>query len=92
MGDRMTCPGCDAHTSDVLGAYERWEPCPHCGLSPNTMQEILVIRSRRANAEVTKLAENAIKDRDRFSAENAKLRRVLEEIRDAVDEIGDPTL
>lgn len=40
MSDKMTCPGCDAHTSSVLGAVERGEPCPYCGLSAETIERV----------------------------------------------------
>lgn len=86
MADKMTCPGCDSHSSSVLADFERGDRCRFCGLSAEAAQEIMDIREKRANAAV----EAAFKDLrvrlDKAERELATATRRLTAIRDALDE------
>lgn len=88
MSDKMTCPGCDAHTSAVLAAFEDWEPCPYCGLSYEATAELeekhRTVRQSRADDEVKRVAEEALKRAGRLEAENERLRRTVDEVRAAL--------
>lgn len=85
MADKMTCPGCDAHTSSVYDAYWDEKPCPHCGLSYGAMAELdekrRTVRVSRANDEVKAIAEDALKRAGRAESENQTLRRQVMAIR-----------
>lgn len=88
MSDKMTCPGCDAHTSAVYTAYGDGEPCPYCGLSHEAAYELIDIRQTvrvsRANDEVKAIAEEALKRAGRAEAENERLRRQVDAVRAAL--------
>lgn len=73
----MTCPGCNAHTSGVVTAFEEGDPCPYCGLPATATAEILDARKRSADAELTKRYEEAVKRAGRLEAENHALRGAL---------------
>ncbi len=66
MGERLECPGCGSYTSGVLNAFRNDEPCPYCGLSTEALVEISAIRLERADSKLKQVAEDAIKDRDRY--------------------------
>lgn len=84
MSRKMTCPGCDAHTSGVVAAYEDGEPCPYCGLPATATSEILDARSRAADADLTKRYEEAVKRVGLLEAENLALRGALNGVRQAM--------
>lgn len=88
MGDKMTCPGCDAHTSSVYTAYWDEKPCPHCGLSYGAMAELdekrRTVRVSRANDEVKAIAEDALKRAGHAEAANERLQRQVDAIRAAL--------
>ena len=86
MSERMTCPGCEAHTSSVLRAFSDDEPCPHCGLSAGAALEIMAVRATNATKAVKVKATEAMKEADRLRAENVKLRAIVERIRWALEE------
>lgn len=85
MADKMTCPGCDAHLSSVLNAFDRGEPCPVCGLSYATAAELdekrRTVGESRANDEVKAIAEDALRRAGKASAEAEQLRRQVAAIR-----------
>lgn len=90
MSDKMTCPGCDSHTSGVLRAFGTGEPCPYCGLSHATMSELdekhRTVRASRANGEVKAIAEAALLRAGRAEATVERLQRQLAGVRAALAE------
>ena len=84
MSNRMTCPGCEAHTSSVLAACEEGSPCPYCGLSANAILEIGALRVKRADETLKARLEKALVERDRAVAEAARLRGLVEDARRAL--------
>ena len=84
MGDKMTCPSCDSHTSGILAAYRDGQPCPVCGLSPEATAQIEAIQDSRANDAAKQIAEDAIKRADKAEREASLLRTRLHKVEDAV--------
>lgn len=84
MSRKMTCPGCDAHTSGLVAAYEEGEPCPYCGLPASATSEILDARRRAADADLTKRYEEVVKHVARLEVENRTLRGALNGVRQAM--------
>jgi hypothetical protein len=88
--DKMTCPGCDSRTSGVLDAFDRYEPCPYCGLSYESSAELSEKRRTvgvlRANDEVKAIADAALLRAARAEAERNRLRRQLAGVRAALAE------
>jgi len=84
VGDKMTCPGCGAHTSNVLAAVCNGEPCPYCGLSADAIGEISDVRRKRADEELKERLEKALTERDRALSEAAKHRQAVEDARRAL--------
>jgi len=82
---KATCPGCNAHTSDVAGAFAAEEPCPNCGLSAASANEVLDARLRGANAEIQKRYEEAEVRAGRLQTEVEALRWQILQIRDVLD-------
>lgn len=89
MADKMTCPGCDAHLSSILRAYDDGEPCPNCGLSWAAVDELFTKRRAvavsRANEDVKQVADQALLRAGRLEAENERLRRIVDGVRAALD-------
>lgn len=81
MSEKLTCPGCDAHTSSVLAAFHDGAPCPYCGLSASAAAEIDGVRSSRANKEVADRLVDALKRADKAEAEARSYRAKLDRIR-----------
>lgn len=92
MSDKMTCPGCDAHTSDVYRAHADGEPCPYCGLSYAASAELdekrRTVRVSRASDEVKAIAEDALKRAGKAVAENERLQRQIDAVYAALGERG----
>lgn len=84
MSDKLTCVGCNACTSSVLQAVRRDDPCPHCGLSAEAIVEVLMVRERGANAEVTAQYEAARIRADRAEERARRLGAQLDQIRAVV--------
>jgi len=80
VSNKMTCLGCQAHTSAVLTAYEDGNPCPYCKLSAEATLEILSIRTARADEELKTKLETAIKERDEARRERDWAKQRLEHI------------
>lgn len=85
MSERMTCPGCDSHTSSVLVAYQAGGPCPYCGLSWAAIAEIERIQHTRAGEELKAELAETIKARDAAERRAATLGRKLDRVRRALD-------
>ena len=83
MSDKMTCPGCDAHTSDVAQAHYEDQPCPYCGLSASAMREILAVRRKQADEELKTAAEDALVKLGRAEGELRTLRYRLQRVEQA---------
>ena len=81
MSDKMTCPGCGAHTSAVLINVSRDEPCPYCGLSADAIMEVAEVRRKTADEDLKTRLEKALIERDRAVTEAVRLGRILEEVR-----------
>ncbi|MEO3856181.1 hypothetical protein [Acrocarpospora sp. B8E8] len=71
MSNKMTCPGCDSHSSSILTALLDDRPCPYCGLSAEAMREIEEIRQSRADEALQARLQDAIKERDEAQREAA---------------------
>lgn len=95
MSDKMTCPGCGSHTSSVYSAYADGEDCPICGLSYAASSELIEIRDTvrvsLANDKVKAIAEDALCRAGKAEAENERLRRTVEAVREALAEAGGST-
>ena len=85
MSEKMTCPGCDVHLSDIRRAFLAGAPCPNCGLSAEAALQIDVIKASWADESVKQLAQEAIERADRAEAELRRLRHSVEMARLALD-------
>jgi hypothetical protein len=84
MGQKMTCPGCDSHTSTVLAAVQEDQPCPYCGLSAQAIVEVNGLRERRDDDALSAQLSEALLRADRaerraLDAEDslAQVRRIV---------------
>ena len=84
MSEKLTCPGCDAHTSSVLMAAANGEPCPYCGLSNAAMVEISMVRRSKADDKLKARVEELLKANSRLERENEDLRMFRIEVADAM--------
>lgn len=84
MSAKLTCPGCNSHTSDVLGAVRAGMPCPSCGLSASAITEVLTARERGANEELTAKYEAVVIRAGRAETEVRALRAKLEDLRELI--------
>ncbi|MFJ4828445.1 hypothetical protein ACIP79_00665 [Streptomyces sp. NPDC088747] len=64
MGDKMTCPGCNSHGSDVLNDFMDDRPCRQCGLSASAAFEIQTVRTSRADDALKQRVEELVKEVD----------------------------
>jgi hypothetical protein len=85
VSNKMTCPGCDAHSSTITQAFTTGEPCPCCGLSAEAAAEIYAIRSSRADEELRSRAEQIARDRDQWRARAQAAEEKLSDIGDIMD-------
>lgn len=88
MSDKMTCPGCDAHTSSVLAAVERGDPCPYCGLSAETIERVRQAQARFGETVLTEQLTAALKRAEAAESEARDLRKKLDRIVTAVRAAG----
>lgn len=86
---KMTCPGCDAHTSSVVTAFDEGDPCPYCGLPATATEEILDARKRAADADLTRRYEDLVKRVAGLEAERNALRSALNNVKQAVRQADD---
>lgn len=80
----MTCPVCDAHTSNVAWAASQGEPCPYCGATPGLIWQIAELRERRGDEQLKAELEQALIKLDQVTRERNKLARIVQNIRTAV--------
>ena len=77
----MTCPGCGAHLSDVLRAYQEGRPCPSCGLSASAATEVLAVQQAQAAERLKDKAAAAAIRAGKAEAEVRTLRYRLDRIK-----------
>jgi DNA repair exonuclease SbcCD ATPase subunit len=70
MSEKMTCPGCDSHTSSVLNAFENGSACPVCGLSCEATEEILAVRDKKASNDLKTRVEELLKEKSKAEDES----------------------
>lgn len=87
MSDKMECPGCNSYTSSVLFNVSRGEPCPYCGLSADSLVEILSVREMRANSSLKGRVEELLKERDGLKREVTALKQFKYSIEASVEEL-----
>lgn len=88
MSEKMTCPGCSFHSSSVMAAFDDAEPCPSCGLSAAAALEIFGIRATRADVAVKAQAAEAIRRLDAAETRAAKAERLVERMREVLDDVS----
>ena len=86
MSDKMTCPGCDSHTSGVLAAFNDGEPCPYCGLSAETTLELRAVRRSHADEALKTKCEQLLKERDEAQRELQWAKQRLERLTNTLGE------
>lgn len=84
MSQKMTCPGCNSHTSDVFYAVERDDPCPYCGLPAESILAVDVVRQSRADQGLKEKFIEAEVRAGKAEAERDRLREQLREIREVL--------
>ncbi|MFI8872461.1 hypothetical protein [Streptomyces sp. NPDC055243] len=94
MSDKMTCFGCDSHTSSVLQAFQEGGPCPYCGLSAETMLEIRSVRRAQADEALKAKCEETLKELGQTRADlrraNARLAYMESLVSDAATRLATP--
>lgn len=94
MSERMTCPGCDAHSSTVLNRFRDGAPCKFCGLSAEAALEIIAVHEKRADAELKAQLVEALKRADKAEDQARRLRvhlnNLLSTARSVSEEMDDP--
>lgn len=91
MAEKMTCVGCDSHTSSVWAAVRSGEPCPYCGLAASTIEAVNEVKDARGDAALKEQLAQALVDAGHAKAENERLVAAMRTIRQAVklaDEIA----
>jgi hypothetical protein len=81
MSNKMTCPGCNSHTSAVLSDYMAGDPCRYCGLSASATEEILAVRRSVADEALKARLEEVLRKFDEADRRAAGLERKLSDIR-----------
>lgn len=87
MSDKLECPGCKSYTSSVLRAVGEGEPCPYCGLSADSLVEILAVREMRANSGLKQRVEDLLKERDELGRQVAALKLFRSSVEDSIEEL-----
>jgi DNA repair exonuclease SbcCD ATPase subunit len=94
VSNKMTCPGCNSHTSDVLRAFEDGAACPYCGLSAEATLEIQAVRKSRADEAIKVKCEQALKERDEAQRElrwaKQRLERLTGKLKEAARQLEQP--
>jgi hypothetical protein len=85
MSEKLTCPGCNSHTSEIFRAISTDDPCPYCGLSARAIIEIDRVRSARADTQLIERTEELIIANSHLQRDYDDLMRRLVAIRSAVD-------
>jgi len=84
VSEKMSCPGCGTHTSDVLRAFQEGQACPNCGLSASAADEVLAVRRAQADERVKAAGEQALVRAGRAESANRVLRYRLDRIKEEV--------
>lgn len=82
------CPACTSYTSNVRGAFDRGEPCPHCGLSAAAADELEVARARGAREALVRQTALAVRRAETAEAEAGRLRGLVMRARQELDDAG----
>ena len=90
MSEKMTCPGCNSHTSGVLFAVREGRRCPYCGLSPAAILEVNAIQLSKADQDLKDRAEKAIVAEAKLESELAWCKSQLNKIRSVMDQKYEP--
>lgn len=77
MSNKITCPGCGSHTSNVWQAIEDGEPCPHCGLPSSTIVQVNAVRDARGDERLREQLAEALVRAGRAEALVAVLRDAI---------------
>lgn len=85
VSQKMSCPGCGAHLSSVLRAYDDGGPCPECGLSSEATAEIIAVQRTRADIALRDQLTQAIAARGKAEQRVGELERRLADILSALD-------
>lgn len=88
MSEKMGCPACSAYSSSVWLAYWDDKPCPHCGLTADVAEQILSIRARKANEELTEKCAALMVELDAAKRSNKALIERLDQVADAMEGFG----
>lgn len=80
MADKMTCPACDSHTSEIARAYREGAGCPYCGLPGEAMRAVVAAAERGASEQMTERAAQAEQRAATAEREATRLRALLDEI------------
>lgn len=86
MSRKLTCPGCNSHTSSVQAAVDNDQPCPYCGLPATTIVAVLGARQHTTDSELLARFEQAEVRAGRAEAEVLRLRGRLAAVTALVDE------
>lgn len=90
----MTCVGCGQSSSRYLLLFRQGMPCDGCGLSASAAQEVLMVRRRQADKQLTIHLERTIVRADRAEESVRRLRNqlngLLEKAREVAGEMDDP--
>lgn len=89
MSEKMTCPGCGSHTSDVLRAFAADEPCPYCGLSSAAAVEVMAVRAVKADAALKEMTERVIKERDEWRKRALAAEYRFGHLKDALEDMSE---
>jgi hypothetical protein len=85
MSEKLTCPGCNTHTSQRLAELQDGRPCSSCGLSAAATEEILTVRARWSEGLLREQLEAALVRAGKAEGERDTLRRRLEHVRFALE-------
>lgn len=85
MSEKMTCPGCDAHSSSVRGAVVRNEQCPFCGLSAAAILERQGVRKSKADEALKEKVAKLVTDRDKWKHRAEKAELILRGVRSLLE-------
>ena len=84
MGERMTCPVCDAHTSGVLSAVRDGGPCPYCNAPAELILEVTSLKARATDEKIVQRVQELGVQLGKAQGENERLQRLVMNIRDAL--------
>lgn len=86
MSDKAECPACGSYSSTIRRAFGDGDPCPSCGLSADAAAEVMAIRRRDADAELTRRCEEATVRADRTETRVRQLEAALDGLQKTLSE------